>query len=203
MALPKAPKLKSYRASRRESSTMLIKYSDPGLCLACLIYHCVTMILNSWSSQLIQKSELMEKGGQYILTNDTEATPTLELGQDREVSLSELRLHGCSFLFCSSSSQPTFGVWKWFGQLVKLVINSCDMLIYWPEEEFQSLVSLKFFYISHCSKLIGPTKVKACCTRGRDQLLPNLKNVIIKCCERLIKLFVFPPSLTSIWVSNC
>lgn len=96
-----------------------------------------------------------------------------------------------------------FGVWKWFGQLVKLIINPCDMLIYWPEVEFRSLVSFKFFYISHCSKLIGPTKVKACCTRGRDQLLPNLKNLIIKYCECLIKLFVLPPSLTSIRVSNC
>ena len=86
---------------------------------------------------------------------------------------------------------------------MKLIINPCDMLIYWPEVEFRSLVSFKFFYISHCSKLIGPTKVKACCTRGRDQLLPNLKNLIIKYCERLIKLFVLPPSLTSIRVSNC
>ncbi|XP_044436959.1 putative disease resistance protein RGA1 [Triticum aestivum] len=47
-----------------------------------------------------------------LCVNDTEAKPTLELDQDREVSLSELRLHGCSFLFCSSPSQPTFGVWK-------------------------------------------------------------------------------------------
>lgn len=86
---------------------------------------------------------------------------------------------------------------------MKLRIVSCDMLTYWPEEEFRSLVSLKIIEIAHCSKLIGPTQVKGYCTRGKDQLLPNLQELEITCCESLTQLFVLPPSLTHIDIQLC
>lgn len=132
-----------------------------------------------------------------LTVRDTKAPMTLKLKQDREVFLSELWLDDCNFLFLSSPSQPTVGAWKWFSQLWELRIRSCDMLIYWPEEEFQSLVSLKIFCIEYCSNLIGPIK------GGRDHLLPNLEELSISNCGSLIQLFVLPPSLTSITIENC
>ncbi|KAM3406284.1 hypothetical protein ACQJBY_000392 [Aegilops geniculata] len=132
------------------------------------------------------------------VSDDTEAAPMTELDQDCEISLSNLLLDGCNFLFCSTPLQPTVGVWQWFGQLVHLTIKSCDMLIYWPEEEFRSLVSLNTFAISYCSRLIGHTQGKGCRTQVRDQLLPNLKQLRIACCESLTELFVLPSSLTDI-----
>ncbi|KAM0878217.1 hypothetical protein ACQ4PT_035019 [Festuca glaucescens] len=152
----------------------------------------------------IFSSTYMSNISKLVLSvSDTEATPTAELDQDREVSLSIIELRGCNFLFPSSPLQPTVGVWKWFGELMKLRIDTCDMLIYWPEEEFRSLVSLKSFFIYNCSKIIGPSKVKGCRTRRRDELLPNLKELFIGSCISLTKLFVLPPSLTSITIKNC
>jgi hypothetical protein len=106
-------------------------------------------------------------------------------------------------LFPSSPLQPTVEVWKWFGQLVDLQLEYCDMLICWPEEEFQSLVSLKNLSIQNCSKLIGPTRVKGYCTQGRDQLLPNLRTLIITDCVSLTEFFVLPTSLTAIYIRSC
>uniref|UniRef100_A0ACD5ZGS3 Uncharacterized protein n=1 Tax=Avena sativa TaxID=4498 RepID=A0ACD5ZGS3_AVESA len=139
----------------------------------------------------------------FLSASDTEVTPAPKLDQDHEVSITEMALCGCNFLFPSSPMQPMVGVWKWFGRLINLVIKSCDILIYWPEEEFRCLVSLKTLHIYNCSKLIGPTKVKVCRTTGRDQLLPNLKGLEIMHCESLTELFVVPPSLTSILILEC
>ncbi|CAM0878425.1 unnamed protein product [Alopecurus aequalis] len=139
----------------------------------------------------------------FLSVSDTEATPAPKLDEDREVSLSVIKLDGCNFLFPSSPPRPAAGVRKWFGQLVSLRINSCDTLMYWPEEEFPSLVSLENLHIRSCSKLIGRTKVKEFPTRGKDQLLPNLKILVIGGCKSLTELFVLPPSLTMILILNC
>uniref|UniRef100_A0ACD5TYJ4 Uncharacterized protein n=1 Tax=Avena sativa TaxID=4498 RepID=A0ACD5TYJ4_AVESA len=139
----------------------------------------------------------------FLSATNTEVTPAPKLDQDREVSITEMALCGCNFLFPSSPMQPIVVVWKWFGQLMDSVIESCDILIYWPEEEFRCLVTSKRFRIENCSKLIGPTKVKVYCTRGSDQLLPNLKKLQIVGCESLTELFVLPPSLTSIFIWKC
>jgi hypothetical protein len=94
-------------------------------------------------SSLIFRSRHMSCLSEIFLSvSDTEATPELKLDQDPEVSISVTRLRGCTFLFPSSPLQPTVEVWKWFGQLVDLKLEYCDVLISWPEEEFQSLVSL-------------------------------------------------------------
>ncbi|KAM0891829.1 hypothetical protein ACQ4PT_026126 [Festuca glaucescens] len=139
----------------------------------------------------------------FLCIRDTEATPKLMLDQDREVCISTMQLSHCSFLFSSNPLQPTVGVWKWFRQLVDLEIIGCHMLICWPEEEFRSLVLLKKLSVAICCELIGPTKVKGNCTRGRDQLLPNLKELKISSCGSLTELFVLPPSLTRITITFC
>ncbi|CAM0145552.1 unnamed protein product [Urochloa decumbens] len=135
--------------------------------------------------------------------HDTEATTPPKIDLHHESSLSELRLEGCHFFF-PSLSQPTFGVWKWFGQLVDLTIENCDVLIYWPEQVFHSLVSLKNLRIQQCDRLIGPTQVKGGePTRTRDHVLPHLNMIDIYYCERLAELFILPPSLRIMKVSGC
>uniref|UniRef100_A0A0E0M582 Uncharacterized protein n=1 Tax=Oryza punctata TaxID=4537 RepID=A0A0E0M582_ORYPU len=129
----------------------------------------------------------------------------MQLDQIHQSSLSKMELRHCNFFFPTSPSQPIIGIWKWFRQLVYLEINSSDVLIYWPEEEFVCLVSLKMLTIFGCDNLIGrPTLVKGeptCC--ATDQFLPCLTLLSICCCDNLRELFVLPPSVTHIHVSGC
>ncbi|KAL6847156.1 hypothetical protein ACP4OV_023009 [Aristida adscensionis] len=125
---------------------------------------------------------------------------TLQLDQNCDSSLSEILLDGCDFLF---PSEPTVGLWKWFGRLVQLTIESCNVLVYWPEEEFRSLVSLKILSVNYCDKLIGPAQVNGEQTQTRDQLLPHLNSLRVRSCKTLVELFTLPPSVTSISVSGC
>ncbi|KAL6845697.1 hypothetical protein ACP4OV_024520 [Aristida adscensionis] len=136
-----------------------------------------------------------------LQVSDTDAA--LQLDQICESSISELSIIGCSFFFPSSPWQPIVGIWKWFGQLQELSISHCDVLVYWPEDEFISLVSLKKLYISQCNKLTGRAQVTGAPTRPRDQVLPQLKEITIWDCAILTELFVLPPSLTSIDVQRC
>ncbi|KAL6639092.1 hypothetical protein ACP70R_022822 [Stipagrostis hirtigluma subsp. patula] len=128
---------------------------------------------------------------------------TLQLDQNPESSLSELSIDGCNFFFPSSPSQPIVGIWKWFGQLQELTISNCDVLIYWPEDEFICLVSLKKLTIMGCNNLTGRAQLTEVPTRARDQLLPHLKVLYILGCENLIELFVLSQSLTRMYIQYC
>jgi hypothetical protein len=55
---------------------------------------------------------------------DTEAA--LEFDQNQELSISEMNITGCGFLFASSPSPHIVGIWKWFAQLQALEISSCS-----------------------------------------------------------------------------
>ncbi|CAO2150643.1 unnamed protein product [Urochloa humidicola] len=135
--------------------------------------------------------------------HDTETLPP-KIDQNHESSLSELSLKGCNFFFSSCPSQPTFGVWKWFEQLVSLRIEKCDVLIYWPEQVFQSLVSLKNLRIVYCNKLIGAAQVNGGePTQTTEQVLPHLTYIYIADCESLVELFILPPSLRHIAIYRC
>ncbi|EEC66526.1 hypothetical protein OsI_32654 [Oryza sativa Indica Group] len=129
----------------------------------------------------------------------------LQLDQIHESSLSNMELRHCNFFFSTIPSEPIIGIWKWFRQLVYLEIKSSDVLIYWPEEEFLCLVSLKMLAIFGCVNLIGRTTlVKGEPTRcATDQFLPCLTSLSICCCDNLRELFVLPPSVTLIHVSGC
>ena len=129
----------------------------------------------------------------------------LQLDQIHESSLSNMELRHCNFFFPTIPSEPIIGIWKWFRQLVYLEINSSDVLIYWPEEEFLCLVSLKMLTIFGCDNLIGrPTRVTGEPTHcATDQFLPCLTSLSICCCDNLRELFVLPLSVTHIHVSGC
>jgi Leucine-rich repeat (LRR) protein len=117
-----------------------------------------------------------------------------------ESPLLELTLSGCNFLFLSGPSEPTTGIWRCFGKLVSLYIYGCDALIYWPEDVFQSLVSLKHLDIFMCQNLVGPTQV---IRKPMHQILPHLTSLNVSYCERLAELFHLPPSITEIDILLC
>uniref|UniRef100_A0A0E0J423 NB-ARC domain-containing protein n=1 Tax=Oryza nivara TaxID=4536 RepID=A0A0E0J423_ORYNI len=154
--------------------------------------HCVAHIFH-----YLKKSKLI------LDVDDKEGR--VQLDQIHESSLSELDLKHCNFFFPTSPSQPIIMFWKCLRQLVCLEIWFCGVLIYWPEEEFLCLVSLKTLGIEGCDKLIGrPTLVKGeppCC--ARDQLLPRLTSLEISNCDSLRELFVLPPSLTYVYNQRC
>jgi len=133
---------------------------------------------------------------------DREATLQLD-PENHESSLTKLRLDGCNFFFLSSPSEPTIGFWKSFGKLVDLEIKNCSGLIYWPEEVFQSLVSLKKLEIESCDKLIGPAQVNGEPKPTADQVLPHLNSILIRNCDSLVELFSLPPSLRYISIFDC
>ncbi|WVZ57969.1 hypothetical protein U9M48_008293, partial [Paspalum notatum var. saurae] len=109
--------------------------------------------------------------------SDSEAT--LELDQSRELAIPDLKITGYSFFFTSNPSQQIVGIWKWFGQLRTLEIRECQSFIYWPDEEFLSLISLTSLIIKSCSKLTGRAQMSGGATRAKDQLLPQLKELWI------------------------
>uniref|UniRef100_K3ZH07 Uncharacterized protein n=1 Tax=Setaria italica TaxID=4555 RepID=K3ZH07_SETIT len=165
----------------------------------------------------IVKSRHMSSISKLILcVRDTEALPQIDynwdssqklelsLGGTEAAPLSHLNISGCNFFFVSSQSQLTPGVWKWFEHLAVLAIKNCDVLIYWPEEVFQSLVSLKELWIESCNKLIGPTQAKGGePTQTTDQLLPHLNRICIRSCESMAQLFILPPSIRIIDIMDC
>ena len=174
-SLPEAPKLKIFTLNENKAELSL-------------------WLLQSRFMSSLSKLEL----------NVDDKEGTMQLDQIQESSLSGLDLSHCNF-FPMSPSQPIIMFWKWLGQLVHLCISDCDVLIYWPEEEFLCLVSLKTLCIICCDNLIGrPRLVKGeptCC--ARDQLLPCLTSLLIWDCDSLRELFVLPPSLTDIEIAGC
>jgi hypothetical protein len=137
-----------------------------------------------------------------LSVRDKEAA--LELDDENvESPLLKLKLFGCDFFFLSSPSQPAVGIWKWFAKLVYLEIDRCDALIYWPEDVFECLVSLKNLVVENCNNLVGPAQVKGEPAPTRTRVLPHLNSLRISNCDRLAELFVLPPSITEMRIANC
>ncbi|OEL14478.1 hypothetical protein BAE44_0024503, partial [Dichanthelium oligosanthes] len=68
-------------------------------------------------------------------------------------------------------------LWTCFTQLVDLKIVACDALVYWPENVFQALVSLRKLEIIKCSKLTGHIQAsdeQSAPAPERGGLLPHL-----------------------------
>ncbi|TKW02455.1 hypothetical protein SEVIR_8G246001v4 [Setaria viridis] len=180
-SLPEAPKLK-------------VLYLDEGKPLLSL------GIFKSRHMSSISKLVLRVRDRNWDSSQQLE----LSLGGTETAPLSQLSIFGCNFFFVSSQSQLTPGVWKWFEHLADLKIENCDVLIYWPEEVFQSLVSLKELWIESCNKLIGPTQAKGGePTQTTDQVLPHLNMIRIHSCESMAQLFILPPSIRIILIDEC
>ncbi|WVZ94936.1 hypothetical protein U9M48_040762 [Paspalum notatum var. saurae] len=143
----------------------------------------------------LSKLELHVRGKEAALELDDENTV--------ESPLLELWLDGCNVLFPPSPSQPAVGIWRLFEKLVSLDISFCDTLIYWPEDVFQSLVSLKHLGVSRCGNLVGPTQVKGERAPPTSQVLPHLDTLRVYYCEKLTELFVLPASIRQMLIDTC
>jgi len=121
---------------------------------------------------------------------------------NHELPLATMRLGRCDLLFSSHSN--ALALWACFARLVDLSIWDCDALVYWPENVFQVLVSLRNLWISGCSKLTGRTQASGeQSAPGRDGLLPHLEVLWIKNCASLVEVPNLPASLKGLHIGGC
>ncbi|KAL6626205.1 hypothetical protein ACP70R_029931 [Stipagrostis hirtigluma subsp. patula] len=112
--------------------------------------------------------------------------------------LTDMVLDGCHSLYSSA-----IALWTCFVQLQELEISRCDVLVYWSENVFQSLISLRSLVISKCNGLTGYAHAPDQLTSERSQLLPHLEYLHIKDCASLVEVFDLPASLKSMFISDC
>ncbi|KAK8448268.1 hypothetical protein SEVIR_8G253400v4 [Setaria viridis] len=112
-------------------------------------------------------------------------------------SVTNMHLDSCSLFFQSHA----LALWACFRQLQDLVISWSNDLIYWPENEFQNLVSLRRLKIGHCESLVGYAPDQA--TLERSQLLPCLESLRISFCDSLVEVFNPTPALKKMDVEYC
>uniref|UniRef100_K3Z369 NB-ARC domain-containing protein n=1 Tax=Setaria italica TaxID=4555 RepID=K3Z369_SETIT len=99
--------------------------------------------------------------------------------------------------FSHSSALP---LWTCFAQLVDLKIQYCDTLVYWPENVFQALVSLRTLYIRACSKLTGRTQeTSEQSAPERSGLLPCLESLYLNECQSLVEVPNLPAKTLCIY----
>ncbi|CAO2205879.1 unnamed protein product [Urochloa humidicola] len=137
-----------------------------------------------------------------VCVRDKEAALELD-NENVESPLLELKFSGCDFFFLSSPSHPAVRIFRWFGKLVSLKIYRCGALIYWPEDVFQSLVSLKHLVVKGCDNLMGPALVECEPASPRTHVLPRLNSLRVCDCDRLTELFFLPPSITEMRIERC
>uniref|UniRef100_A0ACD6ADQ5 Uncharacterized protein n=1 Tax=Avena sativa TaxID=4498 RepID=A0ACD6ADQ5_AVESA len=93
----------------------------------------------------------------------------------------------------------------WFVNLQDLSIWSSDALVYWPQKEFQGLVSLRKLSLHYCKNLTGYAQAPAEPSTSSEtrQLLPRLESLTIKGCESLVEVFNLPASLRTMEIRFC
>ncbi|EAZ11864.1 hypothetical protein OsJ_01738 [Oryza sativa Japonica Group] len=116
-----------------------------------------------------------------------------------ESPLADMRLDNFNMFFLSGAH----ALWTCFAQLIVLRICRCDVLIHWPEKEFQGLVSLKTLGIVSCNKLKGYAQAPERSTSGGGQLLTRLESLTIIECKSLVEVFNTPPSLKYLHIRRC
>ncbi|KAG2640341.1 hypothetical protein PVAP13_2KG086464 [Panicum virgatum] len=121
---------------------------------------------------------------------------------NHELPLATMWLGRCDLLFSSHSN--ALALWACFARLVDLTIWDCDALVYWPENVFQVLVSLRELSIRGCSKLTGRTQASGeQSAPGRDGLLPHLESLGIYDCASLVEVPNLPASLKKLRIESC
>ncbi|PUZ68672.1 hypothetical protein GQ55_2G047800 [Panicum hallii var. hallii] len=130
-----------------------------------------------------------------VSPDDTETT-LLHVKQkwDHELPLAAMTLTRCDLLF--SSHPGALALWTCFARLVGLTISNCDALVYWPENVFQVLVSLRRLWIWRCSKLTGHTQASDGQSAPERGGLPlRLESLRISGCTSLVEVPNLPASL--------
>ncbi|KAM3399354.1 hypothetical protein ACQJBY_004635 [Aegilops geniculata] len=114
--------------------------------------------------------------------------------------LTVMELRCCNLFFGSGALQPC----DYFVHLEKLEIDRCDVLVHWPENLFQSLVSLRRLVITNCKNLTGyaqaPLEPLA---SERSQHLRGLESLFLRNCPSLVEMFNVPASLKKMGIYGC
>jgi hypothetical protein len=184
--IPEAPKI----------GTLKLEENKPHLSL---------LVVGSRYMSLLSKMELSIDDIEAALIPDQSSVETLDDKDiwNSEASVTEMKLDGCNMFFPTTPSKPTVGLWKWCKYLQKLEIKSCDVLIHWPQREFQSLESLNELTVESCKNLKGIMPVDGEPIQGIGQLLPRLKFLGIRNCQELTEIFNLPWSLKTIDIYRC
>ncbi|KAG2616796.1 hypothetical protein PVAP13_3NG176799 [Panicum virgatum] len=121
---------------------------------------------------------------------------------DRKSPPTRMQLYSYNLLFSHSSALV---LWTCFAQLVDLNIWDCDGLVYWPEKEFQPLVSLRNLDVRICKNLTGRTREASEQSAPPEQsgLLPCLESLRIYWCASLVEVPNLPPSLKTLDIQDC
>jgi hypothetical protein len=140
-----------------------------------------------------------------VSPDDTETTlQHVRQEWNHELPLAAMRLTRCNLLLCSHSS--ALALWTCFAQLVDLTISDCDALVYWPENVFQALVSLRDLSIWRCSKLTGLTEdsdQQSAPAPEQGGLLTRLESLWIDDCTSLVVFPKMPASLKTLHIECC
>ncbi|KAJ4765110.1 NBS-LRR-like resistance protein [Rhynchospora pubera] len=127
---------------------------------------------------------------------------------------------------CFFSDGPTkelaLGFWKYFEALESLYIWFCDLLFFWPEQEFKSLKRLKYLNIRACYNLTGSLQELSSPisseedslphleslqlsspTTGREDSLPHLELLFICHCPQLVEVPVHSKSIKHLIIDSC
>ncbi|PUZ68670.1 hypothetical protein GQ55_2G047600 [Panicum hallii var. hallii] len=138
-----------------------------------------------------------------VSPDDTETT-LLHVKQkwDHELPLAAMTLTRSDLLF--SSHPGALALWTCFARLVDLKIGCCNALVYWPENVFHALVSLRTLSILSCIKLTGHTQASdGQSAPERGGLLPRLEFLWISGCTSLVEVPNLPASLKTLLIDTC
>ncbi|VAH00311.1 unnamed protein product [Triticum turgidum subsp. durum] len=120
--------------------------------------------------------------------------------RNQKSPLTVVKLRCCNSFFGPGALEP----WDYFVHLEKLEIDRCDVLVHWPENVFQSLVSLRTLLITNCKNLTGyaqaPLEPLA---SERSQHLRGLESLCLRNCPSLVEMFNVPASLKRIDIGGC
>ncbi|KAF8732119.1 hypothetical protein HU200_016083 [Digitaria exilis] len=140
-----------------------------------------------------------------VSPDDTERT-LLHAKQkwNHQLPMADMKLFRCNIWFSSDSS--ALALWTCFAQIVDLSISGCNVLVYWPENVIQALVSLRKLEISRCSKLTGRTQTsdeQSAPALERGALRPRLESLLIDACASLVEVPSLPVSLKTLDIDSC
>uniref|UniRef100_A0A8R7JTY4 Disease resistance protein RGA4 n=1 Tax=Triticum urartu TaxID=4572 RepID=A0A8R7JTY4_TRIUA len=179
--LPEAPKLSvlKIKDGRQEISDFVDRYL-PSL------------------TNLILKLENTETTSEVEHTSIVPVDSKEKWNQKSPLEVMKLRYR--NLFFGSGALEPC----DYFVHLENLEIDRCDVLVHWPENVFQSLVSLRTLLITNCENLTGyaqaPLEPLA---SERSEHLRGLECLYLQNCPSLVEMFNVPASLKKMVIDRC
>ncbi|KAM3405814.1 hypothetical protein ACQJBY_000064 [Aegilops geniculata] len=161
------------------------------------IFHCVDRYLSSLTNLTLMLEHTET-------TSEAECTSIVPVDSkekwNQKSPLTVMKLRCCNSFFGPGALEP----WDYFVHLEELEIDTCDVLVHWPENVFQSLVSLRILVIRNCENLTGyaqaPLEPLA---SERSQHLRGLESLCIENCHSLVEMFNVPASLKKMDIDVC